>query len=138
MDQILARKNLEQEQCGGLFYWGIGSSVGPALLALLAAVERPEVLFSPIKSAPRAIDVSPVHVVLGLIIAEEPQVDEICCQREELERREIALVECACVRPDPANPMFLQKMNDLRPVPCRVPELDSEAEIVRQLTEKFA
>ena len=63
VDQILARKNLEQEQCGGLFYWGIGSSVGPALLALLAAVERPEVLFSPIKSAPRAIDVSPVHVV---------------------------------------------------------------------------
>lgn len=62
-DHILARKNLEREACDGVFYWGIGSSVAPALRALVAIEEAPEVLFSPISSAPRSVDVSPSHVV---------------------------------------------------------------------------
>ena len=65
-DEILARKNAEREACGGIFYWGIGSAVGPAVAALLAEVEQPEVLFSPIKSSPRAVDVSPAQVVRWL------------------------------------------------------------------------
>jgi hypothetical protein len=63
LDEILVRKNVEREACGGVFYWGIGSAVGPALSALIATAEAPEVLFSPINSAPRPVDVSPSHVV---------------------------------------------------------------------------
>lgn len=60
---ILDRKNAEREAGNGLFYWGIGSAVGRALEALVRLVDQPEVLFSPIASAPRRIDVSPGHVV---------------------------------------------------------------------------
>jgi len=63
LDQILTRKNAEREACAGTFYWGIGSAVGPALAALVAQTEQPEVLFSPIKSPPRPTDVSPPHIV---------------------------------------------------------------------------
>jgi hypothetical protein len=62
-DEILARKNEEREACDGTFYWGIGSAVGPALRALIATLKAPEVLFSPIRSAPRAVDVNPSQVV---------------------------------------------------------------------------
>lgn len=62
-EEILARKNAERESCGGVFYWGIGSGVRSGLRALLAETEVPQVLFSPIRSAPRPIDVDPGHVV---------------------------------------------------------------------------
>lgn len=61
--EILARKDLEREAGEGIFYWGIGSSVGPALQALIAHMEEPEVLFSPIASPPRRVDVDPERVV---------------------------------------------------------------------------
>jgi hypothetical protein len=60
---ILARKDAERQAGDGVFYWGIGSAVGRALEALIACVDEPEVLFSPIASAPRHVDVSPEHVV---------------------------------------------------------------------------
>ena len=60
---ILARKDGERQAGSGIFYWGIGSAVGPALEALVQRVDEPEVLFSPIASAPRRVDVSPEHVV---------------------------------------------------------------------------
>jgi hypothetical protein len=60
---ILARKDAEREAGDGIFYWGIGSAVGRALEALIAHVDEPEVLFSPITTAPRTADVSPEHVV---------------------------------------------------------------------------
>jgi hypothetical protein len=60
---ILDRKNAERQAGSGVFYWGIGSAVGPALEALVQGVDEPEVLFSPIASAPRRVDVSPGHVV---------------------------------------------------------------------------
>jgi hypothetical protein len=62
-DEILVRKEAEREACDGKFYWGIGSAVGPALSALLAETDVPEILFSPISSAPRPIDITPSHVV---------------------------------------------------------------------------
>jgi hypothetical protein len=65
-DRILRRKNIEREACDGVFYWGIGSSVAPALSTLISEVERPEVLFSPICSAPRSVDVQPATVVRWL------------------------------------------------------------------------
>jgi hypothetical protein len=61
--EILARKNTEREAGNGIFYWGIGSAVGRALRELISHVVEPEVLFSPITSAPRPADVSPAHVV---------------------------------------------------------------------------
>lgn len=61
--EILARKDLERRAGGGIFYWGIGSAIGRSLKALIARVDTPEVLFSPIASTPRTCDVSPGHVV---------------------------------------------------------------------------
>lgn len=60
---ILDRKEAERVANNGIFYWGIGNSVAPAITALLCHDATPEVLFSPIKSKPRAIDVSPGAVI---------------------------------------------------------------------------
>jgi hypothetical protein len=60
---ILARKEEERKAGAGIFFWGIGSAVGGAVDELMAYIDEPEVLFSPIASAPRHVDVSPKHVV---------------------------------------------------------------------------
>jgi hypothetical protein len=60
---ILRRKEQERSANGGVFYWGIGNAVGPSILELLRKSDEPEVLFSPIKSAPRHDDVAPDSVV---------------------------------------------------------------------------
>lgn len=60
---ILRRKEKERAANGGIFYWGIGNAVGPSILELLRRGDEPEVLFSPIKSAPRKEDVTPEAVV---------------------------------------------------------------------------
>jgi hypothetical protein len=60
---ILDRKEIERLANGGTFYWGVGNSVAPGVAALLERVAAPEVLFSPIKSRPRAVDVAPASVV---------------------------------------------------------------------------
>jgi hypothetical protein len=59
IEEILDRKEQERRDNGGVFFWGIGNSVAPGLTALLDACNRPEVLFSPIKGRPRAVDRSP-------------------------------------------------------------------------------
>ncbi len=59
IDSILARKELERQATGGLFLWGIGNSVGPAIRDLIRLEERPMVLFSPMRSKPKTIDVAP-------------------------------------------------------------------------------
>jgi len=63
ISDILRRKETERSANGGVFYWGIGNAVGPSILELLRLSDEPEVLFSPIKSAPRRDDVSPESVV---------------------------------------------------------------------------
>jgi hypothetical protein len=63
IEQILGRKEAERIETGGIFYWGIGSSVGPGLVELIRRQPDPEVLFSPIKSRPRLEDASPRLVV---------------------------------------------------------------------------
>jgi hypothetical protein len=60
---ILERKERERLATGGTFYWGIGNSIGPGVEALLGRCPAPEVLFSPIRSRPRAVDVRPPTVV---------------------------------------------------------------------------
>ncbi len=59
IENILERKEKERRNNDGIFFWGVGNSVAPGLAALLENGERPEVLFSPIKGPPRAVDRAP-------------------------------------------------------------------------------
>lgn len=61
---IFERKEIERQRNGGVFLWGIGSSIRPSLVALLQETEYPEVIFSPMKSAAAKRDVSPERLVL--------------------------------------------------------------------------
>ena len=63
IDSILQRKERERLANGGVFYWGIGNAVGPSVAALVSQADRPEVLFSPIKSPARQEDAHPQCVV---------------------------------------------------------------------------
>ena len=64
-ESILSRKERERQAADGLFLWGVGNSVAPSVRKLLAHLRGrdPEVVFSPMLAAPRAIDVSPAEVV---------------------------------------------------------------------------
>lgn len=62
IERILDRKEAERRANGGVFLWGIGNSVAPGIAELIRRSDRPEVLFSPIKSRPRSADVNPVNV----------------------------------------------------------------------------
>lgn len=62
VDAIRARKESERRSGGGLFYWGIGNSVGPSLRLLVSQVREPEVLFTPMLSRPGELDVNPPRV----------------------------------------------------------------------------
>ena len=57
--QMLQRKEQERAANGGIFIWGIGNAVGPSIRELVRRGPKPEVLFSPIKSAPKQQDVLP-------------------------------------------------------------------------------
>ena len=59
---ILCRKEEERLANSGLFFWGIGNAIGPSMTELVRRTERPEVIFSPIRSAPRRQDVTPTNV----------------------------------------------------------------------------
>jgi len=61
-DQIFARKEQERLANGGLFFWGIGNAIGPSIAELVRVLDNPEVLFSPIRSAPRRDDAAPAAV----------------------------------------------------------------------------
>lgn len=63
IESIIQRKDRERLINGGIFLWGIGNALGPSILDLLELVKIPEVIFSPIKSAPKNKDVSPDQVV---------------------------------------------------------------------------
>jgi hypothetical protein len=63
IEAILARKEAERQASDGVFFWGIGNSIAPAVAELVRRVDEPEVLFSPIKSRPRRVDVAPACVV---------------------------------------------------------------------------
>ncbi len=63
IDEILDRKEQERAANSGMFFWGIGNSIGPSLRELLRCTPSPEVLFSPTRSTPRREDVAPPAVV---------------------------------------------------------------------------
>jgi hypothetical protein len=60
--QIIERKERERSANGGIFLWGIGSAIGPAMTRLVQLEPEPEVIFSPIRSAPKKIDVIPGRI----------------------------------------------------------------------------
>ncbi|HYR88437.1 MAG TPA: hypothetical protein VE422_30440 [Terriglobia bacterium] len=62
IESILARKENERAANGGMFLWGIGNAIGPSFKELLRREANPQALFSPIKSPPKAEDVSPPAV----------------------------------------------------------------------------
>ena len=65
---ILRRKELERRAGNGTFAWGIGSSLGTS--ADFAKQVTPngdvDILFSPMKSSPRNVDICPAQLVLWL------------------------------------------------------------------------
>jgi hypothetical protein len=62
-EEILIWKEQQRRMHGGLFLWGIGNSVRPAMLALLSREEWPVVVFSPMASKPQRKDSAPPEVV---------------------------------------------------------------------------
>lgn len=59
IEDIVARKERERSANRGVFLWGIGNSVGPAVRELVRSTGSPCVAFSPMRSKPKAIDVTP-------------------------------------------------------------------------------
>lgn len=68
LETILRRKELERQAGDGVFAWGIGNSLGssPAFAKKAALDGEVDILFSPMKSSPKGIDVEPVQLVLWL------------------------------------------------------------------------
>lgn len=64
LELILARKELERAAGDGLFFWGVGTSLGRRLFALVKMVSRPRVLFSVMRAKPKAQDALPDAVAL--------------------------------------------------------------------------
>ena len=66
VERIVRRKELERQATGGLFTWGIGNGLGEGIRSLVELQERPQVLFSPIRSAAADIDRNPDGLLLWL------------------------------------------------------------------------
>ncbi len=64
IDQIIRRKEAERTANQGKFLWGIGNSISTSLIQLLQHTENPWLLFSPIRSKPKPVDVAPISVTL--------------------------------------------------------------------------
>ena len=63
IDAILSRKNNERLTNSGIFLWGIGTALAPSINHLLEIEANPRVIFSPMRSAPKAADVNPSGIV---------------------------------------------------------------------------
>jgi hypothetical protein len=61
--EILQRKNRERSAGDGVFFWGIGNSLGAKIKDLLRYSCAPVVVFSTMRSRPRPEDVSPDGVL---------------------------------------------------------------------------
>jgi len=64
IERIVARKEQERRSNNGVFFWGIGNSVSRGIEALTKDSAQPDVLFSPIRSRPRTVDVTPPSLVV--------------------------------------------------------------------------
>ena len=68
LEAILRRKELERRAGNGTFAWGIGNSLGasPDVAKQATPDGAVDILFSPMKSAPKTVDMAPTHLVLWL------------------------------------------------------------------------
>jgi hypothetical protein len=68
LDSIIRRKELERLAGNGVFAWGIGSSLGNSvdLARQMSPDGKVDVLFTPMKSAPKQVDVAPSQTFLWL------------------------------------------------------------------------
>lgn len=105
IDAILARKEAERRRNQGLFLWGVGNAVGPGVRELVRRCMAPDVLFSPIRSAPRLVDVAPESVVawshgqtLDGNLIPLPEGSVVLSRAKETSRPHYALV-CAASEP---------------------------------------
>ena len=80
LSDIIRRKDMERECGAGVFGWGIGNSVGPAIKHAKFA-ERIlvlEALFTPMKAAPKAIDSAPASIVMWLgYLSDEEDIEPL-------------------------------------------------------------
>jgi len=80
--------------------------------------------------------VLPFPVVFCGVITEQPDIQKVGCTRLKIRKAQgIPLVQWRSIRPNPADPMFFQKMNELRPMPAGMPKFDGKTKIPRQLLE---
>lgn len=79
LTDIIRRKELERECGEGIFAWGIGNSVGPAIRYARSTKSVPdlETLFTPMKAAPKSIDVAPTSIVMWLGFVSEQGETEL-------------------------------------------------------------
>src|SRR5438105_15854237 len=83
-----------------------------------------------------AMPVFAVPIIFSGVITEQPDVQKVGRPRLQLERRQIALVERRSVRPNPADAVFFQKMNELRAMPAGMAKFDGKTKIPRQLSNE--
>ena len=63
LDLIVARKELERQAGDGIFFWGVGNAPSTAIKALARTSVPVQVVFSVMKSRPKATDAAPSRVV---------------------------------------------------------------------------
>src|SRR6476469_2190264 len=83
-----------------------------------------------------AMPVFAVPVIFSGVITEQPDVEKVGGPRLKCKRRQIALIERRSVRPNPADAMFFQKMNELWSMPAGMAKFDGKTKIPRQLFDE--
>lgn len=63
LDRIVRRKELERRAGGGLFLWGVGNAPSTSISALARIEATVPVVFSIMKSRPKAVDAAPTAIV---------------------------------------------------------------------------
>ncbi len=66
LEAIIQRKEVERIANGGVFTWGVGSSLGDSIDLLRRQESTPLVLFTPIRGKPKELDSEPRHLLLWL------------------------------------------------------------------------
>ena len=66
LEAIIQRKEVERKANGGVFSWGVGSSLGDSIDLLRCQETSPLVLFTPMRGKAKEIDSGPHHLLLWL------------------------------------------------------------------------
>ena len=71
IEAIIRRKDIEREASGGIFCWGIGNAPPRMLPELARGGSQIDVVFSLMKSRPKAVDVAPDKIVVWRAYVDE-------------------------------------------------------------------